>query len=135
MGLQPRLSQRSKRFFFSPSICRAPKTKNPLVHLSFFAPKPHGKPNLGYKVKPFMQVLSPRHRWLQIILGRVPGVLNSCLYEEARPEIQPLTLLYIVFHEQATPFVHLLLIDKWYPFQIPCLELCVPFNRCKCTDF
>ena len=82
-----------------------------------------------------MQVLSPSHRWLQIILGRVPGVLNSCLYEEARPEIQPLTLLYIVFHEQATPFVHLLLIDKWYPFQIPCLELCVPFNRCKCTDF
>ena len=26
-------------------------------------------------------------------------------------------------------------IDKWYPFHIniPCLELCTPFNCCKCT--
>ena len=24
-------------------------------------------------------------------------------------------------------------IDKWYSFHIPCLELCVPFNCCKCT--
>ena len=26
-------------------------------------------------------------------------------------------------------------IDKWNPFQIPCLELCIPLNRCKCTVF
>ena len=26
-------------------------------------------------------------------------------------------------------------IDKWYPFHIPCLELCSPFNCCKCTLF
>ena len=26
-------------------------------------------------------------------------------------------------------------IDKWYPFHIPCLELCIPFNCCKCTVF
>ena len=24
-------------------------------------------------------------------------------------------------------------IDKWYSFHIPCLELCSPFNCCKCT--
>ena len=26
-------------------------------------------------------------------------------------------------------------IDKWYPFHISCLELCIPFNCCKCTIF
>ena len=45
-----------------------------------------------------------------------------------RPEVQPLTLLYTIFHEKGTPFV-------WYPFHIPCLELCIPFNCCKCTVF
>ena len=23
--------------------------------------------------------------------------------------------------------------QKWYPFHIPCLELCTPFTCCKCT--
>ena len=32
------------------------------------------------------------------------------------------------------PF-RILCIDKWYPFQIPSLELCIPFNSCKCTFF
>ena len=27
----------------------------------------------------------------------------------------------------------ILSIDKWYPFLIPCLELCIPFHCCKCT--
>ena len=26
-------------------------------------------------------------------------------------------------------------IDKWYPFHIPCLELCIRINCCKCTCF
>ena len=26
-------------------------------------------------------------------------------------------------------------IDKWYLFHIPCLDLCIPFNCCKCTVF
>ena len=26
-------------------------------------------------------------------------------------------------------------IDKWYPFHVPCLELCISFNCCKCTAF
>ena len=26
-------------------------------------------------------------------------------------------------------------IDKWYPFQIPSLELCITFSCCKCTVF
>ena len=26
-------------------------------------------------------------------------------------------------------------IDKLYPFHVPCLELCISFNCCKCTAF
>ena len=47
-------------------------------------------------------------------------------------EVQPLTLLYTIYHEKGTPFVYLLLTNG-SSFHIPCLELCVPFNCCKCT--
>ena len=30
---------------------------------------------------------------------------------------------------------HIPFIDKWHPFPIPCLELCIPFNCCECTVF
>ena len=33
---------------------------------------------------------------------------------------------------KGTPFVHLV-IDKWYPFRILTVELCIPFNCCKYT--
>ena len=33
------------------------------------------------------------------------GVLNKCLYRE----VQPLTLLYTIFHEKGAPFVFILL--------------------------
>ena len=39
----------------------------------------------------------------------IPGVLNKCLYGEAPPEVQPLTLLHTIFHEKGAPFVNLLL--------------------------
>ena len=48
-----------------------------------------------------------------------------------RPEVQPLTLLFILFREKSTPVVYLL--DNWYFFHIPCLELCIAFNFCKYT--
>ena len=51
------------------------------------------------------------------------------------PRSNPLPFLtYAIFHEKGTPFVYLLL-KKWYPFHTSCLELCVPFNCCKCTFF
>ena len=59
-------------------------------------------------------------------------VLNKFYTGRLRPEVQPRTL-YTIFHGKGIPFVHLLLIDKWYPFHIPCLELCIPFNCCNCT--
>ena len=52
-----------------------------------------------------------------------------------RPGVQPLTLLYTIFHEKGTPFVYLLLTIKWYLFHIPCLEFYIPFNCCKSTVF
>ena len=32
-------------------------------------------------------------------------------------------------------FTYLLLTDHWYPFHIPSLELCIPFNCCEYTVF
>ena len=47
------------------------------------------------------------------------------------PRVQPLTLLCTIFHDKV-PFC-IPSNDKWYPFHIPCLELCTPFSCCKCT--
>ena len=33
------------------------------------------------------------------------------------------------------PCLHIPSIDKWYPFHIPSLELCISFKCCKCTVF
>ena len=38
-------------------------------------------------------------------------------------------LLHTIFEGKDTPFV------SWYPFHIPSLELCFPFNCCKWTVF
>ena len=43
------------------------------------------------------------------------------------PEIEPLTILWTIFHEKGTPFV--------YPFHVTSLELCIHFNCCKCNVF
>ena len=38
-------------------------------------------------------------------------------------------LLHTIFEGKDTPFV------SWYPFHIPSLELCFPFDCCKCSVF
>ena len=38
-------------------------------------------------------------------------------------------LLHTIFEGKDTPFV------SWYPFHIPSLEVCFPFDCCKCTVF
>ena len=56
-------------------------------------------------------------------LGR--GVYSTNVYtERLRPEVQPLTLLYIFFF-----------LRKSYLFCIPCWKLCIPLNFCKCRVF
>ena len=44
-------------------------------------------------------------------------------------------LLHTIFDRKGTSFAYLLLHDKCYPFHLPNLELCIPFNSCKCTVF
>ena len=50
-------------------------------------------------------------------------------------KIQPLTLLYTIFHEKRYPFHIPSISDKWCPFHIPCLELCIPVDCCKSIDY
>ena len=53
--------------------------------------------------------------------------------ERLRPEAQPLTLLY-TFWTAKVPLSYTFYQQlKWYPFHIPILELCIPFNCCKYT--
>ena len=62
-------------------------------------------------------------------------ILNKCLYGEALPEVQPLNpFIFYHFSRKRYPFC-IPSIDKWYPYHIPCLELCIPFTCCKCTVF
>ena len=43
----------------------------------------------------------------------------------------PLSFYRPFFTKKSTPFVYLL--ENWYSFHIPCLELCIAFNFCKCA--
>ena len=53
------------------------------------------------------------------------GVISKCLYGEAPSPI---------FSRKRYPF-RIPSIDKWFLFHIPCLELRIPFNCCKCTVY
>ena len=69
--------------------------------------------------------------------GKNPGGYSINAYTgRFRPEVQPLILLYTIFSRKRYPF-RISSIDKWYPFHIhvPCWELYIPFNCCKCTVF
>ena len=57
---------------------------------------------------------------------------SKFLYREAQPwGPTPYPLIYC-FSRKRYPFC-ILSIEKWCPFHIPCLELFIPFNCCKCT--
>ena len=60
------------------------------------------------------------------------GVINKYLFGEAPPRgSTPSSPFMYHFLRKRDPFP----VDKWYPFHIPCLELCILFNYCKCTVF
>ena len=50
------------------------------------------------------------------------------------PRSNPLPFC-IPFFTKTVPLSCTSSIDKWCPFHIPCLELCIPFTCCKCTFF
>ena len=64
-----------------------------------------------------------------------PGGYSTNVYtKRLRPEVQPLTLLYTIFHEKSTAFVYLL---SWQmvPLSHTLFRTLQPFNCCKCTVF
>ena len=75
--------------------------------------------------------------------------LNCCLHkpEEAggdsskfytgrlRTRYNPLPFYIPFLIKKKYPFRSIPSMDKWYPFHISCLELCIPFNCCKCIFF
>ena len=86
-----------------------------------------------YKQENFCRLFSPD---LLKITVRSRGVTQQMFIRGgSAPRSNPFnTLLYTIFHEKGTSFV-IPSIDRWYPFHIPCLELCIPFNCCKCIVF
>ena len=66
--------------------------------------------------------------------GKSRGVLDKCLYREAPPRGPTPYPVYTIFSRKRYPFC-IPSIDQWYSFHIPCLELCIPFNCCKCNVF
>ena len=73
--------------------------------------------------------------WASYFPGRGEGgVLNKCLYGEAKPRSP--TPYPIIYHFSRKRYhFRIPSIDKWSPFHILCLELCTPLNFCKCTIF
>ena len=60
------------------------------------------------------------------------GDLNKFLYREDPARGPTLKPFYIPFFTKKVSLSFTWSIEKWYPFHIPCLELCIPFNCCKC---
>ena len=53
------------------------------------------------------------------------GVLNKFYSGRLHSVVLPVTLLYTIFGQKRYPF-RISSTDKWAPFHIPSLELCVP---------
>ena len=55
---------------------------------------------------------------MQQLLDEAPGYSTKIYTGRLCPEVQPLTLLYTIFHKKGAPFIFS--VDKWYPLHIPC---------------
>ena len=63
--------------------------------------------------------------WVKTLINaRGGGVLNKFYSGRLHFEVLPLTLLYTIFGQKRYPIVSST--DKWYPFHIPSLDLCIP---------
>ena len=63
------------------------------------------------------------------------GYLTKFETGRLRPVVHPLTLYnYTILGSKGTPF-RIPYINKWYPFSIPNLQLCISLNCSKCTLF
>ena len=91
-----------------------------------------GIPYQNLWIRPCTSNFFKRYFEMTRAVGPGGGTQQIFIRGGLRPEVQPLTLLYTIFHEKGIRF-RVLSIDKWYPFHIPCLALCIYFNCCKCT--
>ena len=58
------------------------------------------------------------------------GVLNKVYTGSLRHDVQCLTLFCTILTEKV-PLSYIPSIYKWYSFNIPSLELCIPVDCCK----
>ena len=63
------------------------------------------------------------------------GVLNKVSYGESPSRCLTINSFIYRFCQKRYPFRIPFVINKWYPFHVACLELCIPFNYCYCTVF
>ena len=63
--------------------------------------------------------------------GRERGEVRLALPQGPTPH----PFIYYLWQKSSSFYVPVPFIDKWYPFHIPNLEHCTPFNCCKCTVF
>ena len=68
----------------------------------------------------------------QAVLLRMPAVWDR---KNLWPQLRSSSLTFYIFllREKVPLFYTVPSTDKWYPFQIPSLELCITFSCCKCT--
>ena len=62
----------------------------------------------------------------------VLNILKVFFWGGSAPKSNPYRSFSHYFERKGTPFIYLV-IDKWYPFHILTVELCIPFNCCKYT--
>ena len=74
-------------------------------------------------------------KWNSFLNHEAGGGYSTKIYTgKRRPEVQPLYPFINHFSQKRYSF-RISSIVKWYPFHIPCLELCISFTCCKCTVF
>ena len=65
--------------------------------------------------------------------GRGKGVKKQMFIRGGSAPIGPTPYPFIYYYSQKRYPFRIPSIDKWYPVYIPCLELYITFNCCKCT--
>ena len=84
----------------------------------------------GQEARWFFGFLWHLHCWCSSVLCNPGGYSRKFYTGRLHPEVLPLTLSYAIFDQRADN-LHAPSIEKWYPFHIPTLKLCTPFNCCK----
>ena len=128
-------SKSTDEFIYDQACHRQPSNKTSIVcnslpqwNLSFGTPLFKGQKIWSQKNVLYILCICYIYRRDTSILGkrtlfvgretpRGGGVLNKCLWEEAPPDVQPLTLAFIYHFSRKRYQFRIPSIDKWYPFR------------------